>query len=380
MKETIIHIALFSVLLLGLCGCSKECTECSDTPQPSVPARFELNITLPTRAGSENDIPERERVKELRLIMIDDKTGNVDFNDLLDIIKPTISTDGKYRYSFHYEIETTRGTKTLYALANAENLVNDIVSKTFGKELITALEAIEMNGDFSRIRTDGAIPIISRAYKITPSVDSGIDNKVDIVMAYAATKFEFTFDNQFTTGENIRIVGWEISQVAQCSYLVPHITDEGWKGLIDLGGTTDREDWITDYDVPENPKYAGYRFTYQEQLPLLYGEEKQDPRIYYLHESKYIPSLKYEHEQEYYFTLRILLEGATETAQPIILRGKDDGKLPNLKSLIRGTHVKVNVTLKNMPEPGDNSLEVRVQSWILDDPIDGSWEEVTQNQ
>jgi len=38
----------------------------------------------------------------------------------------------------------------------------------------------------------------------------------------------------------------------------------------------------------------------------------------------------------------------------------------------------VQARLKNMPDKGDNTLEVRVKTWINDEPVNGSWEEITQ--
>lgn len=66
-------------------------------------------------------------------------------------------------------------------------------------------------------------------------------------------------------------------------------------------------------------------------------------------------------------------------APAIILTGKEDGKFPNLKSLVRGTHVVVNVTVTKLPDAGENGLDVRVKTWIDDPVVDGDWEEVPQS-
>ncbi len=37
----------------------------------------------------------------------------------------------------------------------------------------------------------------------------------------------------------------------------------------------------------------------------------------------------------------------------------------------------IKARIRQWPEPGDNSLDVRVTTWIDDKPVDGGWEEVT---
>lgn len=371
------HIALFCVLLPCVCGCGNECMDIRDTPQPALSTRLSLDITLPALTGEE-DIPVRERVKELRLIMIDDGSDKVEFNKVLDLSSLSVSKDSKYRYTYHVEIESKTGSKTLYALANAEDLIQGIVSSTTsGKALVNALENAEIPSDFYD-QTGNHIPIVSRAYKASLTAAEE-KTEVSMVLAYVATKFDFTFTNKLESKENVKIVGWDIRQEAQRSYLVPHMTDKAWEGLIGLGGSVDSREWITDYEVPENTEYVGYRWTYPSSTPLPHGSTWTDPETYYLHESKYFPPEEGGKEQKYYFSLRIRLQDASESSLPLVLQGKNFGHLPNLQSLVRGTHVKVNATLTKLPEAGDNSLEVRVKTWIVDDPIDGGWEEVPQN-
>ncbi len=380
MKEEIIHIALFSVLLLGICGCSKSGEGISPVLPPD-PALLELDIMLPDRAAT-NDIPDCEQVKELRLIMVDAKTGEVEYNDLLDIASPSVQDGTPFRYSYHVRIETTAGTKYIYAIANAENLIGDVVSESSGTKLVDGLDKLELTGELTGEQNkDHSIPIVSRKYEIKVGGQSAAgraisEQKAEIVMAYAATKFDFTFINALDTKENVNIVGWQIDKVAKKSYLVPHMEDDAWNMLIGLGGTVDEDEkWVTAYTLPQSASHDGYNRTYPEAIPLAYeSEEEKDPTTYYLHESKYFRESGLS-EQEYIFTLRIKLQGGNDAALPIILSGK---KLPNLKSLVRGTHVVVQATLRNMPEPGDNSLDVRVKTWIYDDPVNGGWEEVTQ--
>ncbi len=377
MKEKIIHMAVFGLLLLGISGCSKSGGGVSPVPPPD-PALLELDIMLPARANG-SDVPKCEQVRELRLIMVDAKTGTVEYNELLDISSPSVLDGKPFRYSYHVRIESTAGTKYLYALANAENLIEDVVCETSGTKLVEGLETLELSGEIGALNTDGSIPIVSRRYEIELGGQSAAgraisEQKAEIVMAYAATKFDFTFTNDLKKPENVDIVGWQIDKVAKRSYLVPHMENDAWNMLIGLGGTVDDDEWGTAYTLPQNTTYERYRRAYPAAKPLIYGATEKDPTTCYLHESRYFGAFG-SSEQEYIFSLRIKPQGWSDDDPPITLSG---GKLPNLKSLVRGTHVVVQATLRNMPEPGDNSLEVRVKTWINDDPVNGGWEEVTQ--
>ena len=77
--------------------------------------------------------------------------------------------------------------------------------------------------------------------------------------------------------------------------------------------------------------------------------------------------------QEYYLTLKIRKTEEGADQNPVSV----SAKLPNLESLVRGTHVVIKARVRQWPEPGDNSLDVRVATWIDDKPVDGGWEEVT---
>ena len=379
MKEKIIHIAVCSLLLFGLSGCSRGSGDESLALQSSDPVLLELDIALPTRTD-ESGIPEREKVKELRLIMIDAKSGKVEYNKLFENPTPSISKSDQYRYSYSVKIESTAGTKFLYALANAESLIGNVVTETLGAELMEGLEKFELTGEIDSLNANGLIPIVSRRYEVQLGAQSSKGRavsmqRVEIVMAYTATKFDFTFINALSSNEDVNIVGWQIDKVAKKSYLVPHMDVDAWNMLINLGGTVDDDDWVTDYTVPRNTEYGGYSQTYPQPLLLNYGETKEDLTTYCLHESRYFGEFGSATDQEYFFTLRIKPKGWDENNPPIILSG---GKFPNLKSLVRGTHVVVQARLKNMPDKGDNALEVRVKTWINDEPVNGSWEEITQ--
>lgn len=276
-------------------------------------------------------------------------------------------------------------------MANAEELIVNIVNSKSGEAIIEGLTQLRLESGFFKQEKD--IPIISKPYQITLEEDkaSGISpegrlvylNRMDIVMAYAAVKFDFTFNSQLEK-ENINIVEWQIGKVAQNSYLIPRINE--WEKLIalagtsDIGGDGDMQGWVTDYDVPLSPVHEIYSHVYSPVIPLAAGAEGvKDPVTHYMHESRYLGDDGKAETQEYYFILKVRTSGMAENAPAIILTGKEDGKFPNLKSLVRGTHVVVNVTVTKLPDAGENGLDVRVKTWIDDPVVDGDWEEVPQS-
>ena len=259
---------LWMALLLGSCKDSVEEPGFDDAyarvPQ-SVVMQLNVALSAPTR-----DVPDCEKVKELRVILLDEKTKNVEFNELMDV-----------EFSLSYE-----------------------------------------NGDYSN---------------------------------------------------EMEVMEWSIGQMAKRSYLVPRMNDSEWDKLVNLAGTTNARDWVRGYEVPEASGLHTYSHVYETPIGIKYGEgQEADKNTYYLHETKFLDNVKSEDKQEYYLTLKIRRTGADTTS--VLL----SAKLPNLESLVRGTHVEIKAKVTRWPPPGDNSLDVRVRTWIDDPPVDGGWEEVTQ--
>lgn len=392
MKARIAHIILFGLLLLGICSCG----EGSDEPLAApVPVLLDLDIALTTRAGDENTIPAWEEVDKLRIILIDEE-GKVECNRLFTDIKPTLSAGHPYRYEFNVQLETTTGKKSLYAVANAEDIelkgnagnivhLRGVTSKDQMDGLVMPHEIGVVDG--SSTGNKKYIPIASKRYDLNLQPEDDNPKKVyeeEIVMVYDAVKFDFTYKNQLgnldpTKKKDIRIVHWSIDKVANQSYLIPHIGD--WDKLIQLGGSfyeedKDENEWIYGYEVPSGVQYKSYTFQYDS--PIILSSDKPeipDSKRYYLHESKNpgVSAGLARDEQEYYLTLGIK-ETDAENAPTIILGPE---KFPNLKSLVRGTHVTVTAIIKSLPESGKNDLEVRVQTWERKPDVEGGWEPVS---
>ena len=284
----------------------------------------------------------------------------------------------------------------MYALANSEELIQDIVTLP-GAEMITELDSLKLtngtgNFPFSK---HGKVPIASRKEHITLSVDNGMEDfitrathvyltKVTVELAYVPVKFSLSYEN----GDNavpMEVLEWKIDQLAKTSYLVPRMNDSEWDKLVNLAGTTDAQEWVRNYEVPAESGFHGYSHVYEKPIAIKYddGQPKADENTYYLHETKFLGNVKRDdvqkddaqenNVQEYYLTLKIRKTEEGADQNPVSV----SAKLPNLESLVRGTHVVIKARIRQWPEPGDNSLDVRVTTWIDDKPVDGGWEEVT---
>lgn len=424
MIKEILHIALQLLLMpLLLVPMLTGCTDSGDDacqPLPSRPVELELTIALTTRGGDEKEVPDCEKVQkdQLRIIMINEDTKAVEYNGIPSNIQgllPGSDAGDTQQFKEIYKVKiqaTTAGKKRFYALANAENLLTgEIKQGKDGAALIKQLEELTFSEELKVTPSSSEgeyIPMSSPAYygnvfiptleKTTP--EEG-DNKVTIVMAYAAVKFSFKFVNKIEKEEEreIQIVGWTFRPLATRSYLLPHMTTgEAWEQLIALGGQTfgdsneSKDNWVTDYEIPQKPNEEGkedepnegqtdYIYTYPSSFPLPYGpdnaiDEEDQGIFYYLHESK--SELAEEDApgiQAYYLTLRIR-DKNTQGDKFLICGPKH---LPNLQSLVRGTHVRITATIKALPDQGDNSLEVRVKTWAQGDSASGGWEEVETN-
>lgn len=315
----------------------------------------------------------------------------------MDVENYSVPEDSRFLYEYKKEgIMTTVGKKILYALANSEELIQDIVTLP-GAEMITGLDSLKLTngtGNFP-FPKHGKVPIASRKEHITLSVDNGMEDfvtrathvyltKVTVELAYVPVKFSLSYEN----GDNavpMEVLEWKIDQLAKTSYLVPRMNDSEWDKLVNLAGTTDAQEWVRNYEVPAESGFHGYSHVYEKPIAIKYddGQPKADENTYYLHETKFLGNVKRDdvqkddaqenNVQEYYLTLKIRKTEEGADQNPVSV----SAKLPNLESLVRGTHVVIKARVRQWPEPGDNSLDVRVTTWIDDKPVDGGWEEVT---
>ncbi len=407
MYKKIIHIALLALSLLHLPGCRSE----EEIPTPATKGS---GLSIRVTFQAEEDIPGCEMIKELRLIVINND-GTVDpISDKrltpssdLALTKAGDSQKGENRLIYTYEPspeDITTGEKTIYALANAEDIIQEIekdlskpLSSSSGNELKEKLANYEMNNQMI-VKTSNDqgwnVPITSRANNVTVQPGSAEDpQEIEIVMVYAAVKFDLSFSyeqqNSSSNGQ-IEIESWQIAQIADRSYLIPHIEDNAWETLLAgcgnaYTGIDGEQNWVFDYNIPEQTGHGIHIQALSPALTIKDDETRSDGITYYLHESKYFPeerdsdsreeegnAVEEPKEQQYTLTAKVKIGNSSFFLS---------GKFHNLKSLVRNTHVIVEAKVqeKNI-NSGDNTLEVRVRQWINQDPIEGGWEEVDNNK
>lgn len=366
-------ILLFTLLLSSLCSCQSN-EDIEQFIQQPKPVLLDLNVMLAAPQDDSNK-PECERVKTLRLIVIDKDSKKVELNRLLDY---KTTTDN---FEYRTRLKTTQSVKCIYALANVENILKDKMNWENETMIIENLSLLVLDSEIKesyQSNSDGYLPITSKKYEVDLTQPEGwkpeegessiYTVKETIYMAYAAVKFDFTFE----MNNNITIKKWTIRDIAKQSYLIPNITDNAWETLIKIQGQVDPKDddntiWVTDYKMPEGTALSPYESS--QEINLKFQENKWiDPTAYYLPETKnwisdfgkqiYMLSLTVEsNDQEYELTPK---------------------QFPNLESLVRGTHVKVHAKISDVSPgaEGEVELEAQVVDWISEPEIKGDWEEV----
>lgn len=226
-----------------------------------------------------------------------------------------------------------------------------------------------------------------------------------------ATKFSFKFTNESTL-KDITIKGFDLKKIIKDRmYLMPHVnkkdgkywvvnalrtspreldgngTDKDWIDWMveEVKKTKDDEnidqyEWLTDYTVPrsqtetEEDRKFSYSFETSISVPKGETEGVSAPSPIYLPESQTTKAINGEDAnlllQEYELTIhtteKILNDDGKGSAQ---ITNEYTAKLPQLASLFRNTHVKVNVTFKD--HQLDWEVDVEPYWEVVLDPIFG---------
>lgn len=386
--KRVIKIIMLSIGWVFACWMLSACSSAMEEPDNGISDGSTATLTIHTAvpgAGTRADdnIPEREKIDRLRIIVVDKDSKSVDYNRLHSFPNRDGST---------YTIGLDKGgEKLLYLLANTENLPNlDIPSEgdTWNDEVddcvITSLP-------------DGRLPFTSK-YKVevaeeeeedtdgdettdgdTPADGDGTtggDTPEDVVpeipedytcyIAVAAVKFSFTFTNG--TGNDIVVSDFKISSIADCSYLFPH--NEEWDKWVENVTGDGAKEYFTKYEIPFGTKHKVFPVPIPSSS---FTVPTGDNNIYtipdfYCHESKYLP---FPDEKDQHYTIHFSIDGKSYDAE---IKDKTGG----LKSLIRSTHVIVNIKINNLSEDEPHEIVVlgKITDWIDLDPVEGGLEEV----
>lgn len=403
--KKIVKILILCLSCIGACWLLPACSSAIEEPESGggvdgYPASLTFHIAVPGEGTRAGDIPEREEIDQLRIIVVDQDTKKVDYNRLNNFPNRDGST---------YTIGLDKGGKKfLYLLANTEELGLDIPSE--GQDWNNWNNAID-DYDINPL-PDGRLPFTSK-YEVevaeeeeedtsgdenkdgdTPADGDGTtggDTPEDVVpeipedytcyIAIAAVKFSFTFTNN--TGQEITVSDFKISSIADCSYLLPR-NDEWDKWVENVTGDGEKK-YFTNYEIPSDAKHnvfpvpipssgnEGESGVGTETSPSSFTVPTGDNNTYlipdfYCHESKYLP---FPDEKDQHYTIHFSINGKSYDAE---IKDNTGG----LKSLIRSTHVIVNININNLAGSDDHQIVVwgKITDWTTDTAIEGGLEEL----
>jgi hypothetical protein len=390
--KKIIRILILCLGCIGACWLLPACSSAIEEPESGgggddYPATLTFHTAVPgagTRAG---DIPEREEIERLRIIVVDEETNKVDYNRLNNFPNRDGST---------YTIGLDKGgKKLLYLLANTENLPN-LVIPSEGQDWDNAVD----NHVITSL-PEGRLPFTSK-YEVEVAEEEEEDTDgdettegdapADVVpeipedytcyIAIAAVKFSFTFTNN--TGQEITVSDFKISSIADCSYLLPH--NEKWDEWVENVTGDGAKEYFTKYEIPSEAEHDVFTVpipssgnegeseagtgTSTSSFTVLAEEGNNTYTIpdFYCHESKYLP---YPDVTEQHYTIHFSIDGKSYDAEI-----KDNTGA--LKSLIRSTHVIVNIEINKLAGSDDHQIVVwgKITDWTTDTAIEGGLEEL----
>lgn len=387
--KKIIRILILCFGCIGACWLLPACSSAIEEPESggggdgsTVTLTIQAAVPDGTRADG-SEVPDREKIDQLWIIVVDQTTHKVEHNQL-------------HRFSYpedEYNIEVEKNsTKDVYFLANAESWCSDIP----GVGEIYNPDEDESEGDES---DDGIIVAKTTTMpslfnqKITNLPENRLpytskyeikveDENVEATcyIAIAAVKFDIDFNNY--TERQITIKSLEIVGIADQSYLFPH-NDKWDEWVSDITGSNTYKDYFTDYDIPKNTVHGNYlvpipstsgndgtqgnagdgsensSFTVSVKNDSEPGSGSYTIPTFYCHESK---NETESNKQQYFIQFEI-------DDKVFISEIKTESEF--LASLIRSTHVKITVNI--------NSLEQKDKDIIISGEIvDWNWlEEVT---
>lgn len=401
--KRVIKIIMLSIGWVFACWMLSACSSAVEEPDNGISngstATLTIHTAVPGAGTRADDIPEREKIDRLRIIVVDEETNTVDYNRLHSF---------PYRDGSTYTIGLDKGgKKLLYLLANTEDLsdldipsegdiwndeVDDYVINLLpevrlpftSKYKVEVAEEEEENtsGDENK---DGDTPADGDG---TTEGDTPADDAPEIpedytcYIAIAAVKFSFTFTNN--TRQEITVSDFKISSIADCSYLLPR--NDKWDKWVENVTGDGAKEYFTKYEIPSKAKHYVFPVpipssgnegeseagtgTSTSSFTVLAEEGNNTYTIpdFYCHESKYLP---YPDVTEQHYTIHFSIDG-----KPYDAEIKDNTGA--LKSLIRSTHVIVNIEINKLAGSDDRQIVVwgKITDWTTDTAIEGGLEEL----
>lgn len=275
--------------------------------------RLSIRTALTDYGLASRNSLSNEAMHDLRII-IQRPDGTIEHNRFLNFGAFVLQSD-----EILFEVVPNE-TKNIYLFSNAENIGGLNLADIDTKNDLDAIQNFLLTAAYD---ADTSLPM-SAVHQVKVEKEDKVE---ELYIVRTACKVTLSFDNQ--TGETVTIGGWRFKNVADCSFLIPHINEQNWieNMVVDAenGEGTDSH-WITDYDVPATVKYAVSENALN--LPIAVSASASVGPVYF-HETQYKPSGT---EQQYRVEVKIN-------------NVYHEAVLPNLKSMVRNTHVKINATI-----------------------------------
>lgn len=384
--KKIIRILILCLGCIGACWLLPACSSAIEEPESggggdgsTVTLTIQAAVPDGTRADG-SEVPDREKIDQLWIIVVDQTTHKVEHNQL-------------HRFSYpedEYNIKVEKNsTKDVYFLANAESWCSDIpgVGEIYnpdedesegdeGDDGIIEARTTTMPSLFNQEITDlpENLPYTSK-YEIKVA-DKNV--AATCYIAIAAVKFSFTFTNK--TEQEITVSDFKISSIADCSYLFPH--NKEWNDWVENVTGDGAKEYFTKYEIPSDAKHKEFPVP----IPSSGNEGESEAGTgtstssftvptgdnntylipdFYCHESKHILPFPDAKDQQYFIQFKI---GEEEYV----------AEIQGLKSLIRSTHVIVNININKLSEDKTHEIVVwgKIIGWKDLDPVEGGLEEV----
>lgn len=372
--KKIIRILILCLGCIVACGLLPACSSAIEEPKSgggsdgsTVTLTIQAITPGTTTRADATSIPEQEQIDELRIIVVDKATNNVEYNSLLNFP----NRDGS-----SYNIEVTKnGTKLVYFLANTEdlNLYLPLKGQTWNEKTVDdyVLHSLPEN----------RLPFTSK-YEIEVKEE---DVAATCYIAIAAIKFSLDFTNK--TENNIEVKSLKISSIADCSYLLPHLdSKKDWDEWITsvTSNDNDSKPYITAYSIPEGTQHQEFEVKVENTTTGTGNGDGTDDATENTSDNSSFTvatSETYTFDPFYCHESKFILQGETKQYYSIQFEIGDKtyyGVIEGLESLIRSTHVIIHININKLDDnPGNIVVWGTITPWNEEPAVEGGLEEVT---
>lgn len=385
--KKIVKILILCLSCIGACWLLPACSSAIEEPESggggdgsTITLTIQTAVPDGTRADG-SGVPEREKIDQLRIIVVDQTTHKVEHNQLHGFSYP----------EDEYNIEVEKNsTKDVYFLANAGFWCSDFpeVGEIYNPDEDES-EGDEGDDDIIVAKTTTMPSLFNQEITNLPENRLPYTSKYEIevadknvvatcYIAIAAVKFDIDFNNY--TESPIIINSLEIGAIADRSYLFPH--NNNWDKWVE-NLTSGIEDYFTDYDIPEIAEHENFPVPIpstqgadgtqgnvggdREMLFNVSAKNGETPGSYtiptfYCFESKFVQ----QSDEGQHYTIQF------EIGSNFFVSEIKTSDTNYLKSLIRSTHVRIIVNIYNT-EQGNEEVVIygKIAPWEDGPEIEG---------